>query len=151
MLRLLSIALLLLPFLLNAQSLTSFRSNHVDTFYNVAVPDPYRNLEDTGNAQVKAWMKQESDKTTSILKSLPGYNSLYGQLKQAIDGTQYEEIGGIDRINKTWYAMKRYPDQNNPVLYKYDKSGKEMLVMDPDKEYAYLKSNSISLGDFKAV
>lgn len=148
--RLLTIALLLLSIKPKAQAINSFRSDHTDTFYNLAVPDPYRQLEDTGNAQVKAWMKRESDKTTSILKSLPGYNKLYGQLKKAIEGTQYEEIYSIDRINKTWYSLKRYPTQNNPMLYKYEKSGKEMLVMDPDKEYAYLKSGNISLGGLQS-
>ncbi len=147
MFKLITISLLLIPFLSMAQTTLSFRSNHTDTFYNVAVPDPYRSLEDTGNAQVKDWMKMESDKTDSLLKSLPGYNTLYRQLKQAIDGTQYEEIGSIDRINNTWYAFKRYPDQNNSMLYKYDKLGKEILVMDPDKEFAYLKTGNVVLGD----
>ena len=67
-----------------------------------------------------------------------------------IESAKFEEIDGISRVNKTWYAIKRYPTQNQPMLYKYDKSGKEKLVIDPQKEFAYLKSNNISLGEFQS-
>jgi prolyl oligopeptidase len=138
-------AFLFISYLSGAQSTLSFRSNYADTFYNVAVPDYYRKLEDTGNVEVKAWMKEESDKTKSILKNLPGYNKLYQQLKETIEGAKFEEINRVTRINNTWYAIKRYPTQNNPMLYKYDKSGVEKLAMDPGREYGHLKSKNVFL------
>ncbi|MCW3075181.1 MAG: f1pep1 2 [Flaviaesturariibacter sp.] len=137
--------LALLPLVAMTQSTASFKTERTDTFYKTIVSDPYRKLEDTGSANVRSWMKSESDRATALLKSLPGYQPLYKQVKKRLEESGFEEINSVERIAKEWYAIKRYPTQNNPVLYRYDARGKEYLVMDPVKAFPHLKSNNISL------
>lgn len=137
--------LVISPNIIRAQAENIFRSNRTDTFYNVAVADPYRSLEDTGNATVKAWMKAESDKSQAMLRTLPGYNKLYKQFKEAIENSKLEEINQVGRLNNKWFAIKRYPTQDNPMLYGYDANGRETLLMNPVKEFPNIKSKNVSL------
>ena len=127
------------------QSTKEFKTNFSDTFYNVVVPDLYRSLEDTGNIKVKNWMKQESDKAKFMLSSLPGYKKLHEQYVKSVADSKFESILSVFRLKNEWYAMKVYPGQNNPILYRYDKSGKETLVMNPEQVYNNLGSNNISM------
>ena len=43
-----------------------------ETFFGTEVPDPYRWLEDVKSPEVAAWMKSQSDYTTSLLARIPG-------------------------------------------------------------------------------
>src|SRR5690349_6189931 len=90
-------------------------------------------------------MKNSSDQGKATLRALPGYTKLYQQFKRAIEEAKFEEINQVTHINNEWFAIKRYPTQENPVLYSSDSKGHEKLVSDPEKDYAYLNSKNIVL------
>lgn len=146
-----TLLLLLLPLANFAQTPASnatpanFKTNFTETFYGRTVQDPYRSLEDTGNAAVKQWMRQEAERTTQILQSLPGYEKLRQDARKAIEGSKLEEFYAITKKNGTWYAVKRYPTKNNPFIYQYNATGKEAVMLDPEVRHKDLASKNLSV------
>lgn len=116
-----------------AQQRQDFRTNQKDTFYGKVVDDPYRSLEDTGNAKVKAWMRSEAEKTKQFFASIPGRKKLYDQINTAYINSKLEDVSDIQYWNNKFYVSKRYPGQDNFRLYEIDKTGTEKLFLDPLK------------------
>src|SRR4051812_37726014 len=47
------------------------KTDQVDTYFNTAVPDPYRWLEDDHSVETAAWVKEENAVTESYLSKIP--------------------------------------------------------------------------------
>lgn len=60
------------------------RAAHADTLHGVVVPDPYRWLEDTLSAEVRAWVGAQGRYTDSVLARLVGRDSLAAHYERAI-------------------------------------------------------------------
>lgn len=104
-----------------------------DTFLGVAVEDPYRFLEDTGDPAVVQWMRAQSEATDAILARIPGRDSLLERIKAIEDGAS----GIADRVQRTaggrWFFLKRDPGENQFRLVWRDRvDGPDRLVFDPE-------------------
>jgi prolyl oligopeptidase len=131
-----------------SQTYSDFKTNQADTFYGKIVHDPYRSLEDTGNANVKAWMRQESDKTNEFFNSFPGRKKLHEEITSLINNFKIDEIQKVRYYQDHFYITKREPGADNFNLYVVDKTGRQTLFMDPQKNHPNIKSNNIMLSNF---
>ena len=138
----------LLFYIVSAQDRHDFKTNQTDTFYGKIVSDPYRMLEDTGNARVKAWMYAEADKTNRFFASLPGSTQMHAQVKAIINNNIVDEIDAVNFYKGKYYITKRKTGQENFSLYAVDASGNEELVVDPQKANPKIASKNLMLTDF---
>ena len=141
--------LLLWPFTSStAQTAKSFRGSQVDTFFGHAVADPYRSLEETDNVDVKKWMKEEADKTSNFLASLPGRQTIFDEINAAYNGTPIDEINTVQYWKGKYYVTKRKTGQENYSLYEIDSMGNEKLFLDPVTAHPEINSKNIMLAYF---
>jgi len=79
-----------------------------DTFWGVAVEDPYRFLEDTKDPVVAQWMKAQAEATTAILAKLPGRDLLVARIKEIENGAS----GLADQVQRTaggrWFFLASF-------------------------------------------
>src|SRR5689334_20829806 len=77
-----------------------------DTFFGVAVEDPYRFLEDTKDPAVVQWMQSQADATTAILAKIPGRDALLARMKEIENGAS----GLVDQVQRSaggrWFFLK---------------------------------------------
>ena len=57
-------------------------SNVTDTYFGVAVPDPYRSLEDMKNPDVASWMKAQAAHTRAVLDRVPQRDKLLAEISR---------------------------------------------------------------------
>src|SRR5258708_5144953 len=58
-----------------------------DTYYGVAVQDPYRWLEDASSPEVKAWSDAQNARTRAYLDALPGRGAVRAELMRLTKAT----------------------------------------------------------------
>lgn len=149
MLRTLLIAIICLFFTVSlAQNRHDFKTNQTDSFYGKTVTDPYRMLEDTGNAKVKAWMHAEADKTNQFFTTLPGSTKMHIQVKAVLDNYKFDEIDAVNFSKGKYYLTKRKAGEENFSLYAVNAKGKEELLIDPQKANPKIKSKNVMLAYF---
>ena len=61
------------------------RDDTVDILYGVTVPDPYRPLEDSTRADVKAWIEAEDQRARGLVDSLPVRKQVHDFILAALD------------------------------------------------------------------
>ncbi|MGZ8253596.1 MAG: prolyl oligopeptidase family serine peptidase [Burkholderiaceae bacterium] len=105
----------------------------VDLHWGVSVEDPYRFLENTSDPNVQAWMRQQSDATSTILARLPGRDRLRARLAE-IDADVPAVISGLHRDARGRFTyLKRAAGENQLKLYRRDSlEGPERLLVDPE-------------------
>jgi prolyl oligopeptidase len=100
----------------------------VDTLHGVAVPDPYRWLEDQDAPATRAWIDAQAAYTRAALERFPGRPRLVTKLRQLIEVDQVSvpiEAGG-----RLFYS-KRAAGQDQRVLMVRAGAGPELVVLDP--------------------
>src|ERR1700694_4139873 len=103
-----------------------------DTYFGVAVPDPYRYLEDTKNAEVAAWMKAQADYTRNALDRIRGRAPLLRRIAELGDAVP-ARVATVQISNGQYYYLKRLANQDVPKLYvRAGLAGKERLLVDPE-------------------
>jgi len=127
-----------------ATSITSFSQNQkmetltypetkktatVDTYFGTEVSDPYRWLEDDKSEETAAWIKEENKVTFDYLSKLPFRNKIKERMEKLWN---YEKISAPFKEGAYTYFYKNNGLQNQSVLYRTDKSGKEELFLDPN-------------------
>ena len=112
-----------------AQTTNSFKGTQTDTYFGINVADPYRKLEDTGNVQVKAWMKKEAAKADAFFATLPNRSKIKASLINMYEQTKIDEINKVQFWKGKYYVTKRKNGQENYTLYEIDSSGKEKLLL----------------------
>lgn len=130
-----------------AQNNAAFKTGTTDTFYGKVVSDPYRSLEDTGNAAVKAWMKQQATHADAVFQSIPGRQKIYDAFVAANKQANAEDIRSVMYGNGKYYVTKTLPGSDYPSLYEIDEKGKSRLLVDPHKAHPEIKSPNVSLSD----
>jgi prolyl oligopeptidase len=58
------------------------RTEQVDEYFGVRVPDPYRWLEAKDSPEVAAWIDAQNEVSTGFLRKLPGYDAIRARLEQ---------------------------------------------------------------------
>src|SRR6187402_1162350 len=103
-----------------------------DTYFGVAVPDPYRYMEDMKNAEVAAWMKAQADYANATLRRIPGRDALYDEIAKRGDAVA-ARVFDVQRVGTMIYYQKRLASENIPKLYvREGYAGQERLLVDPE-------------------
>lgn len=101
----------------------------VNTYFGTEVKDPYRWLEDDKSAETAAWVKAENEVTFGYLEKIPFRKEMKDRLEKLWN---YEKISAPFKEGDYTYYFKNNGLQNQSVLYRKDKSGKEEVFLDPN-------------------
>ncbi|HEX8113223.1 MAG TPA: prolyl oligopeptidase family serine peptidase, partial [Kofleriaceae bacterium] len=86
----------------------------VETHHGVAVPDPYRWLEDMSSAETRQWVAAENAVTDAYLAGLPGRDALRQRIGELIS---YESFGPPARHGARYFWTHRDGKQSQPVVF----------------------------------
>lgn len=111
-----------------------------DTFFGEVVPNPYGWLEDDRSAETANWVKAQNEVTFGYLNQIPYRSSLKQRLEKVWN---YEKIGSPFKEGDFTYYYKNDGLQNQSVLYRKDKDGKEEVFLNPNE---FSKDGTTSLG-----
>ena len=114
--------------------------DHVDTYFNESINDPYRWLEDDRSAETEAWVKAQNEVTFDYLEKIPYRNKLKARMEKLWN---YEKISAPFKEGKYTYYYKNNGLQNQSVVYRKDAKGKEEIFLDPN---TFSKDGTTSLG-----
>ena len=113
----------------------TLKSDHVDTYHGIEVPDPYRWLEDDTSKATGAWVKAQNEVTYGYLDKIEWRDDLKKRLETLIN---YERISAPFREGQYEYFYKNTGLQNHSVLYRKPRDNKDA------KPEIYLDPNSFS-------
>jgi prolyl oligopeptidase len=88
--------------------------DQVDTYHGIAVPDPYRWLEDPHAPESQAWIEAQNQVTFGYLEQLPGREQLQQRLTELWN---YERYGIPFKRGDRYFFYKNDGLQNQSVLY----------------------------------
>ncbi|MFN7045317.1 MAG: prolyl oligopeptidase family serine peptidase [Flavobacterium sp.] len=129
---------------MNAQTKINYpetkKIDHVDTYFGEKINDPYRWLEDDRSAETEAWVKTQNVVTYGYLEQIPYRNQLKSRMEKLWN---YEKISAPFKEGDYTYYYKNNGLQNQSVLYRKDKTGKEEIFLDPN---TFSKDGTTSLG-----
>ena len=112
-----------------------------DVVHGVAVPDPYRWLEDEKSPEVQAWMTAEDAFTRQRLASLPGRDAIAARLKELL---YIDSLGApLHRGTRYFFARRHASKEKSIVSWKEGADGAENVLLDPN---AWSADGSASLG-----
>jgi len=115
----------------------------VDTYFDIAVNDPYRWLEDDRSEETEAWVKSQNEATFGYLDNIPYREELKERLTKLWN---YEKIGSPFVEGDYTYFYKNDGLQNQYVIYRY-KTGEDPstaeVFLDPN---TFKEDGTISLG-----
>ena len=110
-----------------------------DTYFETTIPDPYRWLEDDKSDETARWVKKQNEVTFDYLAQIP----FRKQIKERMEKIwNYEKISAPFKRGDYTYYYKNNGLQNQSVLYRKDKNGKEEVFLDPN---TFSKDGSTSL------
>lgn len=101
----------------------------VDTYFGTDVPDPYRWLEDDRSAETAAWVKSQNEVTFGYLAQIPYRDAIKQRMTELWN---YEKVSAPFKEGDYTYYYKNNGLQNQSVLYRRDKNGKEEIFIDPN-------------------
>ena len=99
------------------------------TYFGTEIKDPYRWLEDDKSAETAAWVKAENEVTFNYLEQIPFRKALKDRMEKLWN---YEKISAPFKEGDFTYFYKNDGLQNQSVLYRKDKDGKEEVFLDPN-------------------
>lgn len=104
-----------------------------DTLWGVAVPDPYRFAENTGDPAVAGWMKQQADATDRILSSLPGRERLLARVRE-LDAAAPGAVSAVRRTdNGRLFFTRREPGENQfKLVMREGATGADRVLVDAE-------------------
>ena len=115
--------------------------NTFDTYFGTQVADPYRWLEDDRSAETAQWVKTQNDFTFGYLSKIPYRQAIKEKLEKLWN---YEKLSAPFTEGDYTYYYKNDGLQNQSVLYRKDKEGKEEIFLNPN---TFSKDGTTSLGD----
>lgn len=104
----------------------------VDDYFGTKVTDPYRWMEANDNAEIKEWMKAQTDYTRATLDRIPGRAVLLKRIHELDQSTS--EVFGITPIGKRYFYFRTVPGEAVPKIFVRDGlKGRERLLIDPTR------------------
>ena len=100
-----------------------------DVYFGTEVNDPYRWLEDDRSKETEEWVKTQNVVTFNYLNTIPYRNQIKERLEKLWN---YERISAPFKEGDFTYFYKNNGLQNQSVLYRKDKNGKEEIFLDPN-------------------
>lgn len=99
------------------------------TYFGTEIKDPYRWLEDDKSAETAAWVKAQNEVTFGYLEQIPFRKALKERMEKLWN---YEKISAPFTEGDYTYFYKNNGLQNQSVLYRKNKDGKEEVFLDPN-------------------
>lgn len=106
------------------------KKDQVDAFFGTKISDPYRWLEDDLSKETKNWVEIQNKVTFEYLDQIPFRDKLKNQLTELWN---YEKISAPFKEGNFTYFYKNDGLQQQSVLYRQGKDGKEEVFIDPNK------------------
>jgi prolyl oligopeptidase len=118
----------------------------VDMHHGIAVPDPYRALEDLKNPQTQAWVDAQAEQTRAVLERLPG-RKLLAERVAALDALVTERVYNVQRLTdgRVFYIKLRPGDGAARIYLRQGYAGVETLVFDPQTVGAGMAINNYAV------
>ncbi len=101
-----------------------------DLYFDVAVSDPYRWLENDTSAATKAWVSEQNKVTNDYLSQIPFRSMIKERLTRLWN---YEKFSAPFREGAYTYFYKNDGLQNQYVLYRQKGSDDAEVFLDPNK------------------
>jgi prolyl oligopeptidase len=107
----------------------------IDQHHGVAVPDPYRYLEDVKSPEVQAWMQAQSDATAKLLASIDGRDALAARIGE-VTAAAGDRIANVMRLpGERYYYLKRASGERQfRLIMRQGLTGTERTLVDPEVE-----------------
>jgi len=105
------------------------KTETIDAYFGTEINDPYRWLEDDKSSETASWVKEENKVTFDYLSKIPFRNKIKERMEKLWN---YEKISAPFKEGDYTYFYKNNGLQNQSVLYRTNKSGKEELFLDPN-------------------
>ena len=104
--------------------------DHVDTYHGIAVPDPYRWLEDDNSPETAQWVAAENKVTFGYLEQIPYRAQLKARLEALFN---YPKYGAPSRKGEFFFFSKNDGLQNQSILYiQKGLTGTPEVLIDPN-------------------
>lgn len=106
------------------------RSDTVDTYHGVSVPDPYRWLEDSDSADTREWISAENCVTREFLSRIPVRKAFRKRVEALWD---YEKFGVPFQRGGRYFITRNDGLQSQSVLYVMQSlTGSPRVLLDPN-------------------
>ncbi|WP_317173528.1 prolyl oligopeptidase family serine peptidase [Hymenobacter montanus] len=106
------------------------KSDFVDTYFGVEVPDPYRWLEALDSLETKAWITAQNETTFGCLAQLPFRDKIRDRLTTMWN---YERYGVPEQVGEELVFSKNDGLQNQAVLYRQRGAEEPRVLLDPNQ------------------
>lgn len=104
-----------------------------ETFFGTEVRDPYRWLEDVKSPEVTAWMKSQSDYTTSLLARIPGRQSMFDSILKYEGAIPSRVVQVAREPGDQWFFERRGASENQfKLLSRQGLRGPDRVLVDPE-------------------
>ena len=125
---------------------TTTRGDHVDTYFGLEVPDPYRWLEDDLSRDTANWIAQQNASTRSYIDAI----SLRDDVKSTVAhllNFERETAPFIEGGKRYFYRNSGL--QNQRVLYQIEDDGSQTVFLDPNtfSEDGTVSMSSVSFSE----
>jgi prolyl oligopeptidase len=115
-------------------SVTTRKDDLVEVLHGVAVPDPYRWLEDGESPEVRAWDEAQTARTHAWLGRVPGQDTLRTRIRELLSvgqvGAPVARTTG--QGTRRYFHVRREGAQEQPALYVRDGvDGAPRVLVDP--------------------
>jgi len=119
----------------------SRRVPEIDIVHGIAVPDPYRWLENADSREVERWASEEDALARSELSKLPLRDAIRSRLSELL----YVENVGIPRHagERLFFQRRGAHDEKYSVWVREGRLGPERILLDPT---AFSTDGTVSLG-----
>ena len=135
--RLLSLIVMMIPFLMVSQKIVKPEKAKpetvVDDYHGIKVEDPFRYMEDLDNPEVINWMKANTKYAEAVLDAIPGKQEMISKIEE-MDSRTASRISNLSITdNDMYYYLKTRPqDQTGKLYFRKGYEGEESLLLDPD-------------------
>ncbi len=101
----------------------------VDTYFNNQVTDNYRWLEDDKSAETAEWVQSQNKVSFDYLDKIPFRDAIKERMKKLWN---FERFSAPFKEGDYIYFYKNNGLQNQSILYRKNKDGKEEVFLDPN-------------------
>ncbi|HET9825218.1 MAG TPA: hypothetical protein VFP87_07790, partial [Chitinophagaceae bacterium] len=109
-----------------------------ETFFGKVIVDRYRNLENLNDSTVMNWYKEQASFTEEQFSKLPIRNAILNELRELDSKFRYtiKLVPGAFptyRGQQVFYVKNNPRDQSEKLVSRQTKTGKEVLIFDPNE------------------
>jgi prolyl oligopeptidase len=106
------------------------RGDHIDSYHGIAVPDPYRWMEDIDSPATRAWVEAEGRLTSNYLAAIPGRQGIAEELEKIWN---FERWSPPERHGVYWFYTHNDGLQNQSIVFVTpDPNAPARVLLDPN-------------------